>query len=348
MVDEPMVRHNSHSPPHSPTFIIAEAGVNHNGSLELAKKMIDAAIDADANAVKFQTFKAEDVISRYAPKAEYQKKITTADESQLEMLKKLELDKAAHQVLIDYCKKRNIMFLSTPFDFGSIDLLYELGLDIFKIPSGDITNLPYLRKIGALEKKIILSTGMADLGEIENALNVLTDAGTKIKDITVLHCNTEYPTPVEDVNLNAILTIKTAFPGVNIGYSDHTLGIEVPIAAVAMGATIIEKHYTLDKNMTGPDHKASLEPDELKAMVCAIRKIEKALGSGIKKPSSSELKNKPIARKSIVAARDIHKGEAFTEENLTVKRPGTGISPMQWDEIIGQSAIKDYKQDDLI
>ena len=330
------------------TFIIAEAGVNHNGSLELAKKMIDAAVEAGADAVKFQTFKAERVVSRYASKAEYQKKTTTADESQLEMIKKLELDAAAHQTLIDYCKKKNIRFLSTPFDLESIDLLNELGLDIFKIPSGEITNLPYLRKIGALKKEIILSTGMANLGEIEDALDVLTGAGTKLKDITVLHCNTEYPTPIEDVNLKAMLTIKAAFLGVNIGYSDHTLGIEIPIAAVAMGATIIEKHFTLDKNMTGPDHKASLEPDELKAMVRAIRNIEKALGNGIKKPSPSELKNKPIVRKSIVAARDISKGEPFTEENLTVKRPGTGISPMRWDEVVGQSASKDYKQDDLI
>ena len=275
-------------------FIIAEAGVNHNGSLELAKKMIDAAEEAGADAVKFQTFKAEKVVSRYAPKAEYQKKTTTAGESQLEMIKKLELDAAAHQTLIDYCKKRNIQFLSTPFDFESIDLLNELGLDIFKIPSGEITNMPYLRKIGSLKKEIILSTGMANLGEIEDALDVLTGAGTKLKDITILHCNTEYPTPMQDVNLKAMQTIKYAFPGIHVGYSDHTEGIEVSIAAVAMGATIIEKHFTLDKNMEGPDHKASLEPDELKAMVNAIRNIEKALGNGIKKPSPSELKNKPI------------------------------------------------------
>ncbi len=278
------------------TFIIAEAGVNHNGSLELAKKMIDAAVGASADAVKFQTFKAEKVVSRYAPKAEYQKKTTTAeaDESQLEMIKKLELDAAAHQTLIDYCKKKNIRFLSTPFDLESIDLLNELGLDIFKIPSGEITNMPYLRKIGSLKKEIILSTGMANLGEIEDALDVLTGAGTKLKDITILHCNTEYPTPMQDVNLKAMQTIKYAFPGIHVGYSDHTEGIEVSIAAVAMGAAIIEKHFTLDKNMAGPDHKASLEPDELKAMVNAIRNIEKALGNGIKKPSPSELKNKPI------------------------------------------------------
>ena len=330
------------------TFIIAEAGVNHNGSLELARKMIDAAVEAGADAVKFQTFKAEKVVSRYAPKAEYQKKTTNAGESQLEMIKKLELDAAAHKMLIDYCKKKNILFLSTPFDLESIDLLNELGLDIFKIPSGEITNLPYLRKIGDLKKETILSTGMADLGDIEDALDVLTGAGTKLKDITVLHCNTEYPTPMQDVNLKAMQTIKSAFPGTHVGYSDHTEGIEVPIAAVAMGATIIEKHFTLDKNMEGPDHKASLEPNELKTMVCAIRNVEKVLGNGIKKPSPSELKNKLIVRKSIVAARNIREGEPFTEKNLTLKRPGTGISPMRWDEVIGQRASKDYNIDDPI
>ena len=330
------------------TFIIAEAGVNHNGSLELAKKMIDAAVEAGADAVKFQTFKAEKVVSKHAQKAEYQKKTTAADESQLEMVKKLELDAAVHRKLIDYCKKENIRFLSTPFDLESIDLLNELGLDIFKIPSGEITNLPYLRKIGALKKEIILSTGMADLGEIEDALDVLTGAGTKLKDISVLHCNTEYPTPFEDVNLKAMLTIKAAFPGIQVGYSDHTEGIEVPIAAVAMGATIIEKHFTLDKNLPGPDHKASLEPDELTAMVRAIRNIEIALGNGIKKPSSSESKNMVIARKSIVAAQAIATGEKFTNNNLTAKRPGAGLSPMLWDKVIGQVAQKDYEKDELI
>jgi len=244
------------------TFIIAEAGVNHSGSLELARKMIDAAVESGADAIKFQTFKAEKVVSRYAPKAEYQKKTTTADESQLEMIKKLELDADAHRELIAHCRQKNIQFLSTPFDLESIDLLNQLGLEIFKIPSGEITNLPYLRKIGALKKKVILSTGMADLGEIEDALDILIDAGTELKNITVLHCNTEYPTPMEYVNLRAMKTIALAF-GVRMGYSDHTLGIEVPIAAVAMGATIIEKHFTLDKNLEGPDHKASLEPDEL-------------------------------------------------------------------------------------
>lgn len=329
------------------TFIIAEAGVNHNGSLELARKLIDVAVEAGADAIKFQTFKAERVVNRYAPKAEYQKKTTIADESQLEMIKKLELDAVAHSVLIDYCKKKKIRFLFSPFDLESIDLLNKLGLDIFKIPSGEITNLPYLRKIGALEKKIILSTGMADLGEIEDAFDVLIKAGTARENITILHCNSEYPTPMRDVNLRAMHTIARAF-GVSVGYSDHTLDIEISVAAVAMGATIIEKHFTLDKNMTGPDHKASLEPDELTAMVKAIRNIEKALGNGIKKPSPSELKNKPIARKSIVAARNIRKGEPFTEENLTIKRPGIGTSPMRWDELIGKRAHRNYRKDDLI
>ena len=330
------------------TFIIAEAGVNHNGRLELARKMIDAAVEAGADAIKFQTFKAEKVVSRYAPKAEYQNKTTMADESQLEMIKKLELDAVAHRTLIDYCKKKNIRFLSTPFDMESIGLLTSLGLTIFKIPSGEITNFPYLRKIGALKKEVILSTGMSYLGEIEDALNVLTGAGTELKDITVLHCNTEYPTPMHDANLRAMQTIKSAFPGVHVGYSDHTEGIEVPIAAVAMGATIIEKHFTLDKNLPGPDHKASLEPDELTVMVRAIRNIEIALGNGIKKPSPSESKNMVIARKSIVAAQAIRTGEEFTNNNLTAKRPGTGLSPMKWDEVIGKTATKNYSKDELI
>lgn len=330
------------------TFIIAEAGVNHNGSLERALQMVDVSAEAGADAIKFQTFKAEKVIARTAPKAEYQKATTETEETQLEMVKKLELDEGAHKKLIAHCQQRGIQFLSTPFDLDSIDLLVRLGLSILKIPSGEITNLPYLRKLGALKKPVIMSTGMADLGEIEDALDVLTQAGTPIDKITVLHCNTGYPTPLEDVNLRAMLTIKKAFPGISVGYSDHTLGIEIPIAAVATGARVVEKHFTLDKNMEGPDHRASLEPDELKAMVHAIRNIEKALGSGLKKPSPSELKNKPIARKSIVAARDIKEGEEFTEENLTVKRPGTGISPMRWDEVIGQKAGKDYNIDELI
>ena len=264
------------------------------------------------------------------------------------MIRKLELDKAAHEELFNYCRRKEIQFLSSPFDIDNIDLLNEIGLEIFKIPSGEIINLPYLRKIGALKKEIILSTGMADLGEIEDALDVIIKAGTALENITVLHCNTEYPTPMKDVNLRAMQTIDAAFPGVRIGYSDHTKGIEVPVAAVAMGATVIEKHFTLDKNMEGPDHRASLEPDELKDMIKAIRNIEKAFGNGIKKPSQSELKNKFIVRKSIVAARDIKEGEEFTKENLTIKRPGTGISPMRWDEVIGRKASRNFNEDEII
>ena len=330
------------------TLIIAEAGVNHNGSLEMAMQMVDAAVAAGADAVKFQTFKAEKVIAANAPKADYQKETTGSDESQLEMLKKLELDERAHTMLNQHCQDKGIQFLSTPFDLESIDLLNRLGLEIFKIPSGEITNLPYLRKLGALKKRLILSTGMADLGEIKDALDVLSESGTLLENITVLHCNTEYPTPLEDVNLMAMLTIRNAFPGISIGYSDHTIGIEVSIAAVAMGASVIEKHFTLDRNLPGPDHRTSLEPHELTAMISGIRSIEKALGTGIKKPSPSELKNKPIARKSIVAATTIKKGETFTELNITVKRPGTGISPMRWDEIIGRKAAKSYQRDELI
>ncbi len=328
-------------------FIIAELGVNHNGSVEIAKRMIDVAVEAGADAIKLQTFKAERVISRFAPKAEYQQLTTGKDESQLEMAKKLELDIGAHKELINYCKEKGIFFLSAPFDLESIDLLNKLGLRMLKIPSGEITNLPFLRKIAKLRKKIILSTGMSDLKEIKNALDVLVKFGTEKKDIAVLHCNTEYPTPYEDVNLLAMLSIKEAFD-VEVGYSDHTLGIEIAIAAVALGATIIEKHFTLDKNMRGPDHRASLEPAELKAMVKSIRNIEIALGSPIKKPSPSELKNKPIARKSIVALRDIKKGEVFTEKNITVKRPGIGISPMDWERLIGKTAKKAFKEDELI
>ena len=330
------------------TFIIAEAGVNHNGSLEMALEMVDAAVAAGADAVKFQTFKAERIITASATKASYQQQTTRAKESQLEMVRKLELDESEHKKLIRYCKDSRILFLSSPFDLESIDLLNRLGMEIFKMPSGEITNLPYLRKLGGLKKKLIMSTGMADLGEIEDALLVLMKAGTVPEDITVLHCNTEYPTPFEDVNLKAMVTIKEAFPGIQVGYSDHTLGPAVPIAAVSLGARVIEKHFTLDRNMKGPDHRASLEPDELKSMVTAIRNIEKGMGSGIKKPSPSELKNKPIARKSIVAARHIEKGEVFSEKNLTVKRPGTGINPMRWDEVIGQVAQKDYEKDELV
>jgi N,N'-diacetyllegionaminate synthase len=330
------------------TYIIAEAGVNHNGSIERAKDMVKVAAKAGVDAIKFQTFRAETLVTKDAIKADYQIKASGQSETQFEMLKKLELSVESHLELMECCRLNKIEFLSTPFDLTTIDLLVEMGLNKWKIPSGEITNLPYLRKIASLRQEIILSTGMSDLGEIEDALDVLTEGRTKLKDITILHCNTEYPTPMQDVNLKAMQTIKSAFPGIHVGYSDHTEGIEVPIAAVAMGAAIIEKHFTLDKNMEGPDHKASLEPHELKAMVQAIRNIEIALGNGIKKPSPSELKNKPIARKSIVAARNIRKGESFTEEILTVKRPGDGISPMRWNKVIGQVAQKDYKEDELI
>ncbi|ACO03060.1 MAG TPA: N-acetylneuraminate synthase [Persephonella sp.] len=328
-------------------FIIAEAGVNHNGSIDLAKKLIDIAVDSGADAVKFQTFKAENLVNLYAEMAEYQKKNLGKTKSQLDMLKELELSFNDFEELKSYCDKRGITFLSTPFDIESARFLKELGLDIFKIGSGEITNYPLLKEIGSYRKKVILSTGMADLGEIEDALDVLIENGTEKKDITVLHCNTEYPTPYEDVNLRAMLTIKEAFK-VKVGYSDHTTGIEIPVAAAALGASVIEKHFTVDRDLPGPDHKASLEPDELKAMVRAIRNVEKALGDGIKKPSRSEIKNIPVARKSIVAKRDIKKGEIFTEENLTVKRPGTGISPMRWNEIIGKKAPRDFKKDEVI
>lgn len=329
-------------------FIIAEAGVNHNGSAELAKKLIDVASDAGVDAVKFQTFKASKIVSKTAKKAQYQQKnMQEEDDSQFNMLKKLELDVETHHELIAYCKTKNIMFLSTPFDHDSIDMLNGLKLPIFKIPSGEITNLPYLRHIGSLGKKVILSTGMADLGEIEDALDILVNAGTPKEKITVLHANTMYPTPMEDVNLNAMVTIGKAFD-VAYGYSDHTLGIEVDVAAVALGASCIEKHFTLDKTMQGPDHKASLEPHELNAMVKAIRNIEIALGSSVKKPSKSETPNIKVARKSIVASCSIQKGETLSEENLSIKRPGTGINPMRWDEVVGSVATKDYEEDELI
>lgn len=331
----------------SKVFIIAEAGVNHNGQPESAKKLIDAAADAGADAVKFQTFKAESLVSRNAPKAAYQVRATGKRASQYEMLKSLELDKRAHKELLAYCKKKKIIFLSSPFDPEGIDLLNELGLRIFKIPSGEITNLPYLRKLGKLKKKIMLSTGMADLGEIEDALEVLTGAGTPKGNITLLHCNTEYPTPVKDVNLLAMLTLKEAFK-VKVGYSDHTLGLEVSIAAVALGATVIEKHFTLDRGLQGPDHKASLEPEELKGMVKAIRNIELALGDGTKKPSLSESKNRPLVRKSITALRKIRKGELFSDKNITTKRPGFGINPMEWDKVIGKRALRPFEKDELI
>ena len=305
------------------------------------------AVESGADAVKFQTFKAEKLVSKTAEKADYQKKTTEASESQFDMLKKLELDIEAHQELLVYCQEKNIMFLSTPFDHDSINMLNDLGLETFKIPSGEITNLPYLRHVGSLNKKVVLSTGMSNLKEISDALTILTNAGTLNENITVLHANTMYPTPMEDVNLNAMQTIHKEF-GVAVGYSDHTIGIEVDIAAVAMGASIIEKHFTLNKAMEGPDHKASLEPEELKAMVSAIRNIEKALGSNEKILSPSEEVNLNIARKSIVASCPIRKGELLSEKNISTKRPGTGISPMKWDEIIGTIATKSYQMDESI
>ncbi len=329
------------------TFIIAEAGVNHNGSLAIAKELIDVAVDARADAVKFQTFKAESIVTKFAQKAEYQKETTTRSETQFDMIKKLELGTNAHKELVNYCKEKEIIFLSTAFDIESIEFLNNLGVEIFKIPSGEITNLPYLRTVGGLKKRVLLSTGMADLGEIEAALNVLLTSGMQRGDVTILHCNTEYPTPIEDVNLLAMLTIKDAFK-VNVGYSDHTQGLEVPTAAMALGASVIEKHFTLDKDMEGPDHKSSLDPKELKLMVMAIRNVEKALGDGIKKPSPSELKNRCIIRKSIVAEKDIKNGEYFVDENIVTKRPGTGINPMEWDRVIGRKAIRDFNEDDLI
>ncbi|QDV17398.1 N,N'-diacetyllegionaminic acid synthase [Gimesia panareensis] len=330
-------------------FVIAEAGVNHNGSVETARKMIDAAVQAGADAIKFQTFKTEKLVCKSAPQAEYQMKNSAEGESdtQFTLLKKLEINQETHRELFDYCEQSGIVFISTPFDLESIDLLKSLGLELIKVPSGEITNYPYLKKVAQTFHRVVLSTGMADLGEIEDALAILIDNGIARENITVLHCNTEYPTPIQDVNLRAMLTIRDAF-GVKVGYSDHTLGIEVSIAATALGATVIEKHFTLDKNMEGPDHAASLEPDELMMLVRGIRNTEKSLGSPLKRPSASESKNKPVVRKSIIAARDIKQGEAFTEANLCVKRPGTGISPMNWDQVINQVARRDYVEDEII
>jgi len=331
----------------SNVLIIAEAGVNHNGSIDIAKKMIDIAVNADVDLVKFQTFKVEMLVTKTAEKAYYQKNHTQKNETQFEMIKKLELDRADHIELLNYCKQKNIQFLSSPFDHESIDLLAELNIPFYKIPSGEITNLPYLRHIGSMGKPIVMSTGMATLEEVRAAIEVLMEATVKKDDITILHCNTEYPTPMADVNLQAMLTIQKEL-GVKVGYSDHTLGIEVPIAAVALGASIIEKHFTLDRTMSGPDHAASLEPDELQAMVAAIRNIEKAMGDGVKTPSLSEIKNIPIARKSIIAKKFINKGERFTENNLTVKRPGTGISPMEWDAVKEKISKKVFVVDEQI
>jgi N,N'-diacetyllegionaminate synthase len=327
------------------TYIIAEAGVNHNGSLDLAKKMVDSAKEAGADCIKFQTFIAENLVTKDADKAEYQLRETNSTESQLEMLRRLELSFDEFIELHEYCKLNNIEFLSTAFDSESMAFLGQLGMGKWKVPSGEITNLPYLIKIAEYKKPVILSTGMSNIDEIESALTVLNDNGAS--EVTVLHCTTEYPTPFEDVNLNAMTMIQSKL-GVPIGYSDHTKGIEVAIAAVAMGATVIEKHFTLDRNMEGPDHKASLEPSELKAMISAIRNIEMALGNGEKKPVKSEIKNISVARKSIVAKSDIKKGDYFTEDNLTIKRPGHGISPMKWYEILGQVAVRDFKKDEMI
>ena len=329
-------------------MIIAEAGVNHNGSLTIAKQLVDKAAEAGVDIIKFQTFKSERLVSKAAKQAEYQQRnIGKQDEGQLAMLKKLELSEADHDELMEYCKDRNIRFWSTAFDMESIEFLHSLNMGLWKIPSGEITNYPYLKKIASFHEDVILSTGMCELSDIEAALKVLLEEGVSKEQITILHCNTEYPTPYRDVNLKAMLEIGEIF-GVKIGYSDHTNGIEVPIAAVALGAMVIEKHFTLDKAMDGPDHKASLEPDELKAMVTAIRHIEQALGTGHKTISDSERKNIEIARKSIVAACTIKQGETLTEENLTVKRPGNGISPMRWNEVIGTIAVKDFEEEEMI
>ena len=331
------------------TLIIAEAGVNHNGSLEMAKQLVDKAVEAGVDYIKFQTFKASKLVTRTAKQAEYQQKnIGKGEDSQYQMLKKLELSPEDHEELIAYCKERGIKFFSTAFDFDSIEYLHSLNLGLWKIPSGEVTNYPFLNRIAAYNEKTILSTGMCDMHDVRASVDALYKNGLSKENLILLHCNTEYPTPFEDVNLKAMDALRKEF-GVEVGYSDHTKGIEVPIAAVALGATVIEKHFTLDRNMEGPDHKASLEPDELKAMVSAIRNIEKAVGGdGTKHVSESEKKNIAIARKSIVAACDIKAGELFTEKNLTVKRPGSGISPMRWEEVLGQKAKKDFNEDELI
>ena len=325
--------------------IIAEAGVNHNGSIELAKKMVLAAKEAGVDYIKFQTFIPKKLVSKYASKADYQKQVTGADESQLKMLEKLALTQHDFIELKNFCEECGVGFISTPFDLESIAFLDKLDMDFWKVPSGEVTNLPYLEAIARTGREIVMSTGMCNIQEIKDAVKVLEDNGAK--KIILLHCNTQYPTPFEDVNLKAMLYIGNETHKY-IGYSDHTLGIEVPIAAVAMGAKVIEKHFTLDKNMDGPDHKASLEPDELKEMVSAIRNIERALGNGMKRITKSEKQNLAIARKSIVASKEIKKGEIFTEENISTKRPGNGISPMQWHNVIGQIAKRDFIEDELI
>lgn len=329
--------------------VIAEAGVNHNGSLELAKQLVDKAVEAGVDYIKFQTFKASKLVTKAAKQAEYQQKnIGKGEDSQYQMLKKLELSAEDHEVLIAYCKEKGIKFFSTAFDFDSIEYLHSLNLGLWKIPSGEVTNYPFLKRVAAYNEKTILSTGMCDIEDVRAAVEALYRNGLSRENLILLHCNTEYPTPFEDVNLKAMDALRKEF-GVEVGYSDHTKGIEVPIAAVALGATVIEKHFTLDRNMEGPDHKASLELNELKAMVSAVRNIEKAVGGdGTKHVSESERKNIAIARKSIVAACDIKKGELLTEENLTVKRPGSGISPMRWEEVLGKTAVRDFIEDELI
>jgi N,N'-diacetyllegionaminate synthase len=331
----------------SKVIIIAEAGVNHNGSIELAKQLIDEAAIARADYIKFQTFKAEKNISKFAPKAEYQIRNAGNVESQLEMVKKLELSRNDHYELQKYCNEKKIQFLSTAFDLESIDLLKEMGITLGKIPSGEITNYPYLKKMAGSFKEFIVSTGMAIPEEINSALNILIEQGVDKQNITILHCNTEYPTPMQDVNLRAMLTLGREF-NLKYGYSDHTLGINIPVAAAALGASVIEKHFTLSKEMEGPDHKASLEPKELIAMIKGIREVEEALGDGIKRITPSEKGNVAIARKSIIAKRLILQGELFTEDNLAIKRPGNGISPMRWNEIVGTKAIRDFEEDELI
>lgn len=329
-------------------IVIAEAGVNHNGSIETAKKLIDVAAMAGSDYVKFQTFKAEKLVTRTARKAKYQSvNLNDGDDSQFNMLKKLELSASDHTELIAYANEKRIRFLSTGFDEESVDELDKLGLDLFKIPSGEITNKPFLQHIAAKKKPVVISTGLADLNEIKEALDILVAGGLQVEQITVLHCTTEYPAPFDEVNLNAMHTIAETFK-VKVGYSDHTEGIEISLAAAAMGAVLIEKHFTLDKNMEGPDHKASLDPGELISLVTGIRKIEQALGDGIKKPTASELKNKEAARKSIVALTSIRAGEVFTKKNIAAKRPGTGLSPMLWDEVIGKISKKDYHPDEQI
>lgn len=328
-------------------LVIAEAGVNHNGDLNLARQLVDVAADAGADLVKFQTFSADRLATRDAQKAAYQTAATGAGESQHAMLQRLELSESDHRVLMAHCASRGIGFFSTGFDIECVDLLVRLGADRFKVPSGEITNLPYLRHVGGLGHPVILSTGMASLGEIEAAIGVLLAAGTSREQITVLHCNTDYPTPVQQVNLRAMCSIGQAF-GVQVGYSDHTNGIEVAIAAVALGARVIEKHFTINRTLPGPDHQASLEPSELKAMVAAIRNIEQALGDGIKQPTERELANRPVARKSLVAARAIVAGEVFSPDNVVAKRPGTGISPMRWDEVMGRPARRAFAADEQV